>query len=79
MYMTKSPYSEIIYYTRNGGAYDRGAADSYYSRPRQPHYFKGFTHIGVKVEEGDMSDDEVSAYHAGYDDNEEAGNKKEWR
>ena len=47
-------------YTRHGGAFDRGSADSYYHRPRNPHYFKGDTHNSALVE--DLSPEEVEAY-----------------
>ena len=63
-------------YTRHGGAFDRGSADSYYHRPRNPHYFKGDTHNSPLVE--DLSPEEVEAYNAGYDYNEEYGDKKDW-
>lgn len=66
------------YSTRHGGPFDRGSADSYYHRPREPHYFVGATYDSVKLEEVDMSPEEVAAYNAGYDWNEEYGDKKDW-
>ena len=69
----------IIIDKRHGGAYDRGSADSYYGRPRRPHYYKGGTHTSELVEYKDMTPDEVVAYMAGYDDNERNGDKKDWR
>ena len=33
----------ILIDRRHGGPYDRGSADSYYNRPRRPHYYKGDT------------------------------------
>jgi hypothetical protein len=64
--------------TRHGGPYDRGAADSYYRRGRNPHYYKGDTGNSPRVTAKDMTPDEVEAYHAGYDDNEESGSFKDW-
>ena len=63
---------------RHGGCYDRGAADSYYSRPIRPHYYKGGTGTSEKVTAVDMTTDEVAAYIAGYDFNEQHGDKKNW-
>lgn len=60
---------------RHGGPYDRGSADKYYGRPKSPHYYKGDTYQSEKVEAHQMSDDEIAAYHAGYD-GEDA--RKDW-
>ena len=67
-----------LYDQRHGGPYDRGAADSYYNRPYSPHYFKGDTHMSDRVDLGDMTPEEITAYTAGYRDNEAAGNHKDW-
>jgi hypothetical protein len=64
--------------TRHGSPYDRGSADSYYRRKRSPHYYVGDTGTSERINLKDMTPDEVEAYHAGYDDNEEADNHKEW-
>jgi len=64
------------YNKRHGGPYDRGGADSYYGRPAIPHYFEGATYQSKEVT--DLTDDEVEAYMAGYEDNELNGEKKEW-
>jgi hypothetical protein len=67
---------ESQYDKKHGSPYDRGGADSWYNRPRQPH--KG----GVGGDSGertlDLTPDEIAAYHAGYDDNEKSGGKKQW-
>ncbi len=68
----------IVFETRHGGPYDRGSADSYYSRPRIPHYYAGATMQSPRIPESAMTPDEIVAYHAGYDDNEENGDKKQW-
>jgi hypothetical protein len=62
-------------FTRHGGAYDRGSADAYYHRPPEPHYFTGLSHQSTKIEEVDMSEEEIAAYMAGY--KEETG-RKDW-
>ena len=66
------------YDTRHGGPYDRGSADSYYHRPFSPHYYVGATSTTPKVELKDMTAEEITAYTAGYRDNEASGDKKEW-
>jgi hypothetical protein len=60
----------------HGNAFDRGSADSYYGRPRQPHYYPKGTYNGQRVTE--LTNDEMEAYHAGYDYNEQYGDKKDW-
>jgi hypothetical protein len=74
----KVDYSTRVPFTRNGGAYDRGSADSYYGREREPHYFTGGTYQSTKIEEVDMSTEEIAAYNQGYDDNETSGSKKDY-
>lgn len=64
--------------TRHGGPFDRGSADSYYGRRLNPHYFVGGTGTSERVDEGEMTRDEIDAYYAGYTYNEEQGDKKEW-
>jgi hypothetical protein len=66
------------YDERHGGPYDRGTADSYYDRDYWPHYFVGDTHNSRRVDMAQMSPAEITAYTAGYNDNEADGNKKEW-
>lgn len=65
-------------FTRHGGAYDRGSADSYYRRGRRPHFFLGDTYMSTEITEPDMTDAEIEAYNRGYDDNEASGNHKDW-
>jgi hypothetical protein len=73
---------------RHGGPWDRGKADSYYSRSPNPHYYNvnrdankyhDFSQkIYEKVEMSDMSDSEISEYYAGYEYNEMTGDRKDW-
>ena len=63
---------------RHGGPYDRGSMDSYYDRGSQPHYYVGPTHGGKRVEEADMTPEEIEEYYRGYNDNERARNFKNW-
>ena len=63
---------------RLGRPYDRGAADSYYGRDYWPHYFVGDTHRTRRVDMDQMTAAELTAYTAGYRDNEANGDKKDW-
>lgn len=61
----------MIYDTRHGGPYDRGSADKYYNRPRVPHYYEGATSMSKRIERADMSEGDIEAYNAGYDEQDE--------
>jgi len=63
---------------RHGSCFDRGSADSYYNRPRRPHYYKGATYTSEKVTAENMTEEEIANYNAGYDWNENNGDKKDW-
>lgn len=65
------------YDERHGGPYDRGGADSYYRRPFRPHYYEKGTGTSPEhlIEEGTP---EWEQYAAGYSDNEERGDFKDW-
>jgi hypothetical protein len=60
----------------HGGLFDRGSADSYYGRPRDPHWYPEGSYNGVKVT--DLNPIEIQAYMAGYEHNERFGDKKSW-
>jgi len=68
--------SRDAYDQRHGGPFDRGSADSYYGRGRQPHYYVGGTGTSDRVT--DLTPTEVQAYLAGYQWNEQFGDKKSW-
>lgn len=68
----------IVFETRHGSPYDRGSADSYYRRGYNPHYYLGDTGNSPRVALKDMTPDEIVAYTAGYNDNEDEGNFKDW-
>jgi len=61
---------------RHGGPYDRGAADFYYHRSPEPHFFIGGTGISKRVTS--LTDEQRAAYFAGYDAAREIGDRKEW-
>ena len=60
----------------HGNAFDRGSADSWYSRARNPHKGGVGGLSGPRVVE--LTADEQEAYHAGYDWNEQYGGKKDY-
>jgi hypothetical protein len=62
---------------KHGSLYDRGSADSYYGRARDPHYGGVGGDSGPRVEVYDESS--VAEYNAGYDYNERFGDKKDYR
>jgi hypothetical protein len=62
---------------RHGGLFDRGSADSYYGRRRDPHWWPEGSYNGQPVEQ--LTQDEIDEYMAGYDYNERFGDKKDWR
>jgi hypothetical protein len=62
----------------HGSLYDRGSADSYYGRPRNPHYGGVGGDSGPRVDQG-LNIDEIKEYYAGYEYNERHGDKKDYR
>jgi len=68
--------SDIILGRRYGGPYDRGSADRYYGRPFNPHYYKGNSYSSELVSMEDMTQDEISDYTNGWNEEQD---RKEWR
>jgi hypothetical protein len=66
----------IDYDKRHGGPWDRGSADSWYQRPKSPHYYEQGTATSPKVT--DLTPADIEAYNAGYDWNEQFGGKKDY-
>lgn len=62
----------------HGNPFDRGSADSYYGRGHDPHWWPEGTGHGTRVESQDMTLAELRAYFAGYDHNEQFGDRKDW-
>ena len=61
---------------KHGCLYDRGSADSYYGRSRDPHYGGVGGDSGNRVDQ--LTPEEVAEYHAGYTYNELYGEKKDY-
>ncbi len=67
------------YDQKHGSPFDRGSADSYYGRGRDPHWWPEGTGNGERVPKDQMTNEQVQAYLAGYQWNEQFGDKKDWR
>ena len=64
----------------HGSPYDRGAADSWYGRPRFPHWYPEGTYNGDVIEWNKMSEFEIYSYHKGFDENEaDPSARKQWQ
>lgn len=61
---------------QHGCLYDRGSADSYYGRTRDPHYGGVGGDSGQRVSVND--NESVAEYMAGYNWNERHGDKKSY-
>lgn len=60
----------------HGSAYDRGSADAYYRRPRDPHVWPQGTYQGTRVEAAEMTAQQLAEYEQGYQDQLESGDFK---
>ena len=74
--MKYGEFNGKTYNCEHGSFFDRGSADSYYNRNRDPH--RG----GVGGDSGErivaVTEAELEAYHAGYDYREQYCDKKDW-
>ena len=61
---------------RHGGLWDRGRADSYYSRPQDPHWYPKGSYQGQKITR--LNQYEIEEYQAGYEHNQRYGGKKSY-
>lgn len=66
------------YLQYHGNPFDRGSADSWYGRARDPHWYPEGTYNGERIGADRMTAEEIEAYNAGYDYNEQFGDKKDW-
>lgn len=60
----------------HGSPFDRGQADSYYGRAQDPHWYPNGTYNEPKMTSEDMTLKQMRAYYAGYQMNEQFGDKK---
>ncbi len=66
------------YTTWHGSPFDRGSADSYYGRGAKAHWYPEGTGKGEAITEERMDAEQIEAYYAGYEYNEQFGDKKNW-
>ena len=71
-------FKGVKYETWHGSPFDRGSADSWYSRPQEPHWYPEGTYRGQRIEAQDMTLAQMREYYAGYEHNEQFGGKKDW-
>jgi hypothetical protein len=71
-------FKGITYDASHGSPFDRGSADSYYSRPQDPHFYPNGTYNDPKIEATDMTLAQMREYFRGYEYNEAHGDKKDW-
>ena len=69
-------FNGVVYETYHGAPFDRGSADSYYHRGRVPHKGGVGGDSGPRITE--LTVQERDAYLAGYEYNEQFGDKKNW-
>ena len=62
----------------HGSPYDRGAADSHYQRGPVPHWYPEGTYNGKRVEESEMTKEQIREYMIGFAENEAALDFKDW-
>jgi hypothetical protein len=74
--ITKVEFKGVVYQQQHGNWFDRGSADSYYGRRPNPHRGGVGGNSGPRIEASEPS--EVEAYMAGYDYNEQYGDKKSY-
>ena len=71
-------YKGELFDRTHGSPFDRGAADSYYHRPLDPHWYPEGSYNGDRVEAENMHGIQLRAYAMGYEYNERFGGKKDW-
>jgi hypothetical protein len=71
-------FQGIAYNAEHGSPFDRGSADSHYSRPQDPHWYPEGSYRGNRIEATDMTLQEMREYYRGYEYNEQFGDKKSW-
>tara|TARA_R100000315_G_C5205362_1_gene121281 strand:- start:237 stop:428 length:192 start_codon:yes stop_codon:yes gene_type:complete len=56
---------------KHGSPKDRGSADAYYQRVREPHYYIGGSITGIRVPMAEMTQAQIDAYNIGYDNEDD--------
>jgi hypothetical protein len=59
--------NEIKYDAWHGSPHDRGSADAWYGRRKDPHWYPQGSLMGKRINSNNMTALQLEAYHAGYD------------
>lgn len=59
--------SKNEYNMEHGSPYDRGSADAWYSRQKDPHWYPQGSYEGERIGSESMTPLQLEAYNAGYD------------
>ncbi len=76
--MFEVTYKGRVYTVNHGDPFDRGSADSHYGRIRNPHWYPNGTGNEPRIESNEMTAQEIADYGAGYNWNEQFGDKKNY-
>jgi hypothetical protein len=71
------PFMHSFDRSRHGSLYDRGRADSYYSRSYDPHWYPNGTYNAPRIGVEELFSAQVAEYAAGYAAGEDE-DKKDW-
>ena len=74
---TDYTYQDSFDRNRHGSLYDRGSADSWYRREKQPHWYPNGSYNLPRIE--DLDEAQIAEYNLGFDENErDLGARKQW-
>lgn len=78
-YKNRDELGKYEKYKKHGLPFDRGAADAWYARGPEPHYWTEGSYGGEQITKDQMDSEELEAYYAGYYIHEDdPGYRKEW-
>lgn len=66
---------KIKYDTTHGSPYDRGSADAYYGRQKDPHWYPYGSYNGRRVNQEEMTATQIAEYNNGFDNEDD---RKGW-
>jgi len=62
-------------FPKHGSPQDRGSADAYYGRRFDPHWYPNGSYNGERIEESEMTSEEIAEYTYGYKNETD---RKDW-
>tara|TARA_R110000822_G_scaffold168752_1_gene308800 strand:- start:222 stop:446 length:225 start_codon:yes stop_codon:yes gene_type:complete len=63
---------------KHGSPKDVAGADFWYSRDYEPHWWPEGTGKGIRIEECDMTPEQIAEYKEGWNEAVERGERKDW-